>query len=64
VGMDASTLSTLAGARGGTLGTALRKCKQTVKFQPIGCATPRKAIPYLEEEKARFLFFEVPADAC
>jgi hypothetical protein len=63
VGMDASALSTLACARGGTVGTALRKCKQTVKFPPIGHATPRKTIPYLEEEKARFLFLEVPADA-
>jgi hypothetical protein len=62
VGMDASALSTLAGARGGTVGTVLRKCKQIVKFPPIRHATPRKTIPYLEEEKARFLFLEIPTD--
>jgi hypothetical protein len=32
VGMDASALSTLAGARGGTVGTTLREWKQTVKL--------------------------------
>jgi hypothetical protein len=53
----------LAGARRGTVGTTLRRRKQTVRFPPDGHATPRKTIPYLEEEKARFLFLEVPADA-
>jgi hypothetical protein len=42
VGTDASAFSTLAGARGGTVGTTLRRCKQTVKFPPDGHATPRK----------------------
>jgi hypothetical protein len=40
VGMDASALSTLAGARGGTVGTALWTRKQTVKFPPTEHATP------------------------
>jgi hypothetical protein len=62
VGTDASALSTLAGARGGTVGTTLWGHKQIVRFPPDGHATPRKTIPYLEEEKARFLFLEVPAD--
>jgi hypothetical protein len=42
------------------VGTALRTRKQTVKFPSIGHATPRKTIPYLKEEKARFLFLERP----
>jgi hypothetical protein len=62
VGMDASALSTLAGARGGTVGATLRTWKQTVRPPPVGHATPRKTISYLKEEKARFLFVEVPAD--
>jgi hypothetical protein len=62
VGMDASALSTLAGARGGTVGTTLRRCKQAVRFPHDGHATPRMMISGLEEEKARFLFLEVPAD--
>jgi hypothetical protein len=53
----------LAGARGGTVGATLRTRKRTVKPPPGGCATPRKVTPYLKEEKARFLFLEVPADA-
>jgi hypothetical protein len=52
VGTDASALNTLAGARGGTVGTTLRRCKQIVRFPPDGHVTPRKMIPYLEEEKA------------
>jgi hypothetical protein len=35
----------LAGARGGTVGTTLRRRKQTVRFPPDGHATPRKTIP-------------------
>jgi hypothetical protein len=62
VGTDASALSTLAGASGGTVGATLRTWKQIVKPSPIEHATPRKATPYLKEEKARFLFLEVPAD--
>jgi hypothetical protein len=49
VGMDASALSTLAGARGGMVGTALWTRKQIVKFPPDGLATPRRTIPYLKE---------------
>jgi hypothetical protein len=35
VGMDASALNTLAGARGGTVGSTLRKHEQTVRSLPI-----------------------------
>jgi hypothetical protein len=62
VGTDASALSTLAGARGGTVGATLRTWKRDVRPPPVGHTTPRKATPYLKEEKARFLFLEVPAD--
>jgi hypothetical protein len=34
VGMDASALNTLSGARGGTVGNTLRRCKQAVRFLP------------------------------
>jgi hypothetical protein len=62
VGMDASALSTLAGARGGTVSVTLQTRKQSVTSPPVEHATPRKETPYLKEEKARFLFLEVPAD--
>jgi hypothetical protein len=62
VGTDASALSTLAGASWGTVGATLRTWKQIVRPPPVGHATPGKATPYLKEEKARFLFLEVPAD--
>jgi hypothetical protein len=60
--MDASALSTLAGARGGTVGATLQTQKQSITSLPIEHATPRKATPYLKEEKARFLFLEDPTD--
>jgi hypothetical protein len=62
--MDASVLSTLAGARGGTVGTTLRRHKQRIRtpdHQQIKPSEKRRA-PYLEEEKARFLFLEASAD--
>jgi hypothetical protein len=39
VGTDASALNTLVGARGGTVGTTLRKCEQIVRSLPIRHAT-------------------------
>jgi hypothetical protein len=59
---SAPILYTLAGARGGTVGVTLRIQEQSVKSPSIRHTTPRKATPYLKEEKARFLFLEVPAD--
>jgi hypothetical protein len=63
VGTDASALNTLAGARGGTIGTTLHKHKQIIRTP--GCRKPNPAeeqAPYLEEEKARFLFLEASVD--
>jgi hypothetical protein len=45
VGTDAFALSTLAGARGGTVGTTLQRRKQTVRISPGGHATPSKDDP-------------------
>jgi hypothetical protein len=44
------------------VGATLRTRKRTVRPPPGGRATPRKVTPYLKEEKAHFLFLEVPAD--
>jgi hypothetical protein len=63
VGTDASALNTLAGARGGTVGTTLHKHKQ--KIRTLGRQKPNPAeeqAPYLEEEKARLLFLEASVD--
>jgi hypothetical protein len=43
VGTDASALNTLAGARGGTVGTTLRKHEQMVRFLVVRNAIPQKS---------------------
>jgi hypothetical protein len=53
----------LADARGGTVGTTLRKHKQLVRILGRQKRNPAKEqAPYLEEEKAHFLFLEASAD--
>jgi hypothetical protein len=44
------------------VGVTLQTREQSVTSSPIENATPRKATPYLKEEKAHFLFLEAPAD--
>jgi hypothetical protein len=52
----------LGWCEGGTVGATLRTWKQIIRPPPIGHMTPRKATPYVREEKARFLLLEDPAD--
>jgi hypothetical protein len=61
VGTDASALSTLAGARGGTVGTTLPRHKQ--KSERLVAKKPNPAgeqAPYLEEEKVSGTALGVP----
>jgi hypothetical protein len=63
VGTDVPDLSTLAGARSGTIGTALSTWRQEFGLQPFKTRTFGEAAAYLKVEKPRFLFLEVSTDA-
>jgi hypothetical protein len=56
VGTDVHDLSTLAGARSGTVGTALRARRQGIELQPLETRTSGGATAYLKVENPRFLF--------
>jgi hypothetical protein len=58
VGTDVHDLSTLAGARSGTVGTALRARRQGIELQPLETRTSGGATAYLKVENPRFLFLE------
>jgi hypothetical protein len=49
---------TLAGARSGTIGAALRTQRQEIELQPLETRTSGGATAYLKVEKPRFLFLE------
>jgi hypothetical protein len=63
VGTDVPDLSTLAGARSRTIGTALSTRRQEFELQPFKTRTFGEAAAYLKVEKPRFLFLEVSTDA-
>jgi hypothetical protein len=63
VGMDVPDLSTLAGARSGMVGAALRTRRQEIELQPLETRTSEGATAYLKVEKPRFLFLESSMDA-
>jgi hypothetical protein len=54
----ASDLSALAGARGGTVGAALRMQNERIRLLPFENGASRGVITYLKMEKPRFLFLE------
>jgi hypothetical protein len=56
--MDVPDLSTLAGARSGTVGATLGARRQEVELQPLGTRTSGGATTYLKVEKPCFLFLE------
>jgi hypothetical protein len=58
VGMDVPFLSTLAGARSGTIGAALQARRHEIELQPLETRTTRGAIAYLKVEKPRFFFLK------
>jgi hypothetical protein len=61
--MDVPDLSTLAGARSGTIGAALSTRRQEFELQPFETRASGEATAYLKVEKPRFLFLEGSADA-
>jgi hypothetical protein len=63
VGMDASDLSVLAGARAGMVGATLRTRRQETELQPLETRTSGGVTAYLKVEKPRFLFLEGSAGA-
>jgi hypothetical protein len=63
VGTDASDLSTLADARGGTSTPPCKHKNEKVRFQPLETRASGGATTYLKVEKQRFLFLEGSADA-
>jgi hypothetical protein len=63
VGTNVPNLSTLAGARSGTVGAALRARRQWIELQPLETRMSRGAIAYFKVEKPRFLFLEGSAGA-
>jgi hypothetical protein len=58
VGMDVPDLSSLAGARSGTVGAALRAQRYEIELQPLEIRTFGGATTYVKVEKPRFLFLE------
>jgi hypothetical protein len=56
VGTAASDLSTLAGARGGTVGATLRTQRQEIRHPPLKDMASGGVIAYLRVEKPRLLF--------
>jgi hypothetical protein len=58
VGIDASTLSALAGARGGRLTPPCKRKNKEIKPQPLMSGASRGAMDYLKVEKPRLLFLE------
>jgi hypothetical protein len=58
MGTDVPDLSTLAGARSGTVGATLRTRRQEIELQPLEAKTSGAATAYLKVEKPRFLFLE------
>jgi hypothetical protein len=58
VGTDASDLSALAGARGGTVGATLRTQNGRIRLLPIKNVASGGAVTYLKVEKPRFRFLE------
>jgi hypothetical protein len=63
VGTDVPDLSTLEGARSGTVGVALRTRRQEIELQPLETQMSRGATAHLKVEKPRFLFLEGLTDA-
>jgi hypothetical protein len=63
VGTDASDLSTLAGARAGTIGVTLRTGNTRVSFDPSKSRMHWGNAAHLKLEKPRFLFLEGPGGA-
>jgi hypothetical protein len=63
MGTDETDLSTLAGARVGTVGATLRTRRQETELQPLETGTSGGATAYLKVEKPRFLFLEGSAGA-
>jgi hypothetical protein len=62
VGTDVPDLSTLAGARSGTIGAALSTRRQKFELQPFETLASGEATAYLKVEKPRFLFLEGSMD--
>jgi hypothetical protein len=58
MGTDETDLSTLAGARVGTVGATLRTRRQETELQPLETGTSGGATAYLKVEKPRFLSLE------
>jgi hypothetical protein len=58
VGTDASNLSALAGARGGTVGATLRTQNKRIRLLPLETGASGGEVAYLKVEKSRFLFLE------
>jgi hypothetical protein len=63
IGTDVPDLSTLAGARSGTIGAALSTQRQEFEPQPFETRASGEATAYLKVEKPRFLFLERSPDA-
>jgi hypothetical protein len=63
MGTDASDLSALAGARGGTVDATLRMQNGRIKLLPLKNGASGGAVTYLKAEKPRFLFLEGSAGA-
>jgi hypothetical protein len=63
VGMDVPDLSTLVGARSGTIGAALSTRRQEFELRPFETQAFEEVTSYLKVEKPRFLFLEGSADA-
>jgi hypothetical protein len=63
VGTDVPDLSTLAGARSGTIGATLSTRRQKFELQPFETRVSGEATAYLKVEKPRFLFLEGSAGA-
>jgi hypothetical protein len=62
VGTDVPDLSTLAGARSGTIGAALSTRRLEFELQPFETRASGEADAYLKVEKPRFLFLEGSTD--
>jgi hypothetical protein len=63
VGTDVPELSTLVGARLGTIGAAMSTRRQEFELRPFETQASEEAAAYLKVEKPRFLFIEGSADA-
>jgi hypothetical protein len=63
VGTDVPDLSTIAGARSGTIGTALSTRRQEFELQPLETQASGEVTAYLKVEKPRFLFLKGSTDA-